>query len=174
MFIFVAIALTGFVLLLIAALFGEAHGDHEVAVEAAHEISMGDHPSPFSLRVVSLFLTAFGAAGALARIGGAGYVLASVVGTAAGAVVGYVGYKLIAFFMRQQASSTVESDDLVGVVGQVSVAIPPDGIGQVNVVVREKRMYPSARATAAGAGIEEGARVKIVSSSGNTVYVEKV
>lgn len=173
MFIFVGIALTGFVLLAVAALFGDHHGDH--AIEAAHEVAIGEHPSPFSLRVISLFLTAFGATGAIARLAGAGNLAASAAGTAGGAVVGFAGYKLIAFFMRQQATSLTEAEDLVGAIGHVSVAIPPGGVGQVHVTVHEKRLYPMARAAAAaGGGIEEGARVKIVSSTGNTVYVEKV
>ncbi len=174
MFTFVAIALVGFLLLLVSALSG-GHGlGHEVPIEAAHQLSFGDHPSPLSLPIISLFLTAFGASGSIAFIAGAGYVLSCAVGTGAGLGVGFAGYKLIAFFMGQQASSLVESEDLVGAIGQVSIAIPAGGVGQVNVAVKEKRMYPSARASNAGSAIEEGARVKIISSNGNTVYVEKV
>ena len=173
MLIFVAIASVGFLLLLISALFGEHDTDHDAGLETAHEIGFADHPSPFSLRIISLFFTAFGACGALARIAGASVLMASVAGTAGGLVVGFAGYHLIAFFMRQQASSLIPDEDLVGVVGQVSVAIPPDGLGQISVAVNEKRLHPSARASAAGLSFQEGERVKIVSSSGNTVYVEK-
>lgn len=172
MLIFASIAAVGFLFLLISALFGG--GDHDVHLEAAHEVSFGDHPSPFSLRVISLFLTAFGAAGTMAHLGGASYIVCSAVGTGAGLVVGFAGYKLISFFMGQQSSSAVESEDLVGKLAQVSVAIPAGGVGQVNVSLNEKRLYPMARAAAAGGIFEEGTQVKIVRSAGNTVYVEKV
>jgi len=171
MMIFVAIAVTGFIFLAVSALFGDH--DHEVHVEA-HDVGLGEHPSPFSLRVISLFLTAFGAAGAMARAYGTGYTVASAIGTGAGLVVGFAGYKLIMFFMGQQASSLVESEDMVGAIGQVSVTIPPGGVGQVSVAVREKRIYPMARAASADISIEQGAQVKVVRSAGNTVYVEKL
>lgn len=174
MFTFVAIAVVGCFFLVVSALFGEFGADHDVAIEAAHEISFGEHPSPFSLRVISLFLTAFGAAGAIARLYGTGYAVASAIGMGAGLVVGFAGYKLISFFMGQQASSIMEAEDLVGAIAQVSVAIPSGGVGQVSVAVGEKRIYPMARAAAADAPIEEGAQVKIVRSLGNVVYVEKL
>ncbi len=174
MFIFVSLAVIGFVFLAVSALFGDHAADHEVAIEAAHEVSFGEHPSPFSLRVISLFLTAFGAGGAMARINGASYVVASAIGTGAGVVVGYAGYKLISFFMRQQSTSVIESEELAGAIGQVSIAIPPNGVGQVSVLAGEKRLYTLARAATPGVGIEEGAQVKIVRAAGNTVYVEKI
>lgn len=171
MLIFVAIAITGCIILVISALFGDH--DHEVHVEA-HDVGLGEHPSPFSLRVISLFLTAFGAAGAMARVYGFGYTMASGIGTAAGLVVGFAGYKLIVFFMAQQATSLVETEDMVGAVGQVSVAIPAGSVGQVHVVVKEKRMYPTARAASPEEAIGEGTQVKIVRSTGNMVYVERI
>ncbi len=54
MMIFVAIAVAGFIFLAVSALFGDH--DHEVHVEA-HDVGLGDHPSPFSLRVISLFIS---------------------------------------------------------------------------------------------------------------------
>ena len=173
MSVFLSIAALGFLLLLISAVGGDHGGDHDVSVDA-HDVAFGDHPSPFSLRIISLFLTTFGAIGALSRLAGWGYLVSSAMGTGAGFGVGFAGYKIISFFMRQQASSAVESEDLVGVVGQVSVAIPANGVGQVSVTVRDKRMYPSARASDAGGAFAEGERVRVVSSSGNAVYVEKL
>ena len=173
MLIFVAIALTGFFFLLTSALFGDGDHDADAADADSDASGGGDHPSPFSLRVISLFMTAFGAAGAMTRLAGGGYVAATAVGTAAGAVVGFAGYKLIYFFMRQQSSSLLSAEELTGATAEVSVAIPADGVGQVNVVLNEKRLHPMARASAAGVSIEEGARVKIVRSAGNTVYVER-
>ena len=81
MFTFVSIALVGLFLLVVSALFGDHHVDHDVTIETAHEVSFGEHPSPFSLRVISLFATAFGAAGSIAFSAGAGYALSTAAGT---------------------------------------------------------------------------------------------
>lgn len=168
---FIFIALIGLIFLAISALFGH---DTDHGLEAAHEVSFAEHPSPFSLRVISLFLTAFGATGQMAHMYGLGYTASSAIGLGAGLVVGYAGYALISLFMGQQSSSVVEADELVGAVGQVSIAIPEGGVGQISLNVQEKRMYPTARAAAADVSIAEGAQVKVVSSTGNTVYVEKL
>lgn len=168
---FIVIALVGLLFLVVSALFGDHDADH--SLETAHEVSFAEHPSPFSLRVISLFLAAFGSVGAMARLYGAGYTVSVAAGIGAGLVVGYAGYKLISLFMGQQSSSLIEADELLGAVGQVSVGIPEGGVGQVNVVVKEKRLYPMARAVSAGA-IGEGEQVRIVRSMGNTVFVERL
>jgi len=168
---FIVIALVGLLFLVVSALFGDHDADH--SLETAHEVSFAEHPSPFSLRVISLFLAAFGSVGAMARLYGAGYTVSVAAGIGAGLVVGFAGYKLISLFMGQQSSSLIEADELLGAVGQVSIGIPEGGVGQVNVVVKEKRLYPMARAVSAGA-IGEGEQVRIVRSMGNTVFVERL
>lgn len=173
MLVFAAIGMVGFFFLIITALFG---GDHEAdhGLEGGHDLGHdAGGPSPFSLRIISLFLTGFGATGAMARSYGLGYPLSSAAGVATGVVVGFAGFKLIEFFMQQQASSTLAEEDLVGALGQVSVAIPAGGMGQVGLTAKGRRLYPSARA-AGNAAIEEGAQVKVVRSAGNEVVVERV
>ena len=168
MLVFATIGMVGFFFLIVTALFG---GDHDAdhGFEGGHDAG----PSPFSLRIISLFLTGFGATGAIARSYGMGYPLSSAAGVATGFVVGFAGLKLVGFFMQQQASSTVTDEDLVGTVGQVSVAIPAGGLGQVGLTVKGQRIYPSARA-AGDAAIEDGAQVKVVRSAGNQVVVERI
>ena len=170
MLVFVIIGMVGFFFLLVAALFG---GDHDGGMDQGHDFGHDAGPSPFSLRIISLFLTGFGATGAIAQSYGLGYPLSSGLGVAFGMLVGYAGFTLIHMFMKQQASSTVSDEDLVGVVGQVSVAIPAGGLGQVGLTARGQRHYPSARGLRDEA-IEEGAQVKVIRSAGNQVVVEKV
>ena len=174
MLVFATIGMVGFFFLIVSALFG---GDHDMdhGFEAGHDHDVGHEggPSPFSVRIISLFLTAFGATGAIARTYSLGYPASSGLGVGAGLVVGFAGFKLIEFFMQQQASSTVAEEDLMGAVGQVSTAIPDGGVGQVGLTVKGRRVYPSARA-AGGAAMEEGTQVKVVRSAGNEVFVEKV
>lgn len=172
MLIFAVVGMVGFFFLLVSALFG---GDHDGGVDGAadHEMDHDAGPSPFSLRVISMFLTGFGATGAVGMAYGLKYPISSALGVVMGVVMGYAAFKLIQFFMRQQSSSTVGDDDMVGVVGEVSVAIPKGGIGQVGLTVKGQRRYPSARATGETA-IEEGVAVKVVHSAGNTVTVERL
>ncbi len=169
--IFVIIGMVGFFFLIVSALFGGHDVDHGFE-PGGHELGH-EGASPFSLRVISLFLTAFGATGAIARSYNLGYPLSTGLGMGAGLVVGFVGFRLIDFFMRQQASSIVGEEDLVGALGEVAVAIPAGGLGQVGVTVRGKRMYSPARATG-DIAIEEGTSVKVVRCSGNQVFVERV
>lgn len=86
---------------------------------------------------------------------------------------GYLGLMLMRFFWSQQATSSVNSTDMVGQVALVKTAIPEAGVGQVSVVVKNQRFYPVARSTS-GEGIEEGAAVRIVEYYGDSVTVERL
>lgn len=173
MLIFVLIGMVGFFFLIVSALFGGGHDVDHGFEAGGHDLGHEAGPSPFSLRVISLFLTAFGATGAIARSYDLGYPLSSGLGVGAGLGIGFAGFKLIEFFMHQQASSTIGEQDLEGAVGAVSVAIPAGGIGQVGITVRGQRMYSPARASG-DIAIEEGAQVKVVHCAGNQVFVERV
>jgi membrane-bound ClpP family serine protease len=120
-----------------------------------------------------MFLTGFGATGAIARSYELSYPLSTALGVAMGALVGLAGFQLIHFFMHQQASSTVEEEEMVGHLGTVTVPIPSSGLGQVVLEVKGRRVFPSARANSAAA-IEEGAPVKVVRSTGSQVVVERL
>jgi membrane protein implicated in regulation of membrane protease activity len=169
MLVFAVIGLVGFFFLIVSALFGgDAGHDMDHGVDHDH----GGAPSWFSTRVIAMFLTGFGATGAIARSYELSYPLSAALGLVTGLVVGAAGFQLIHFFMRQQASSTVQEDDMVGQLGSVTVAIPPNGIGQVVLEVKGRRVFPSARATTAAA-IDEGVQVKVVRSSGSQVVVER-
>ena len=119
-----------------------------------------------------MFLTGFGATGAIGRAYGLAYLTSSILGVLTGLAVGFAGFKLIGFFMHQQASSSIKGSDLVGLLGEVSVAIPAGGIGQVGLVVRARRHYASAR-TLSGGALEEGTSIRVLSSTGSQVVVER-
>jgi membrane protein implicated in regulation of membrane protease activity len=172
MLIFAVVGMVGFFFLIVSALFG-GDSDQSFDGDQDHDVGHDAGPSPFSLRVISMFLTGFGATGAVAMASGLKYPASSALGLVMGALMGFAAFKLIQFFMRQQASSTVADDDMVGIVGEVSVAIPKGGVGQVGLTVKGQRRYPSARATGEAA-IEEGTAVKVVHAAGNTVTVERV
>jgi membrane protein implicated in regulation of membrane protease activity len=169
MLVFAAIGMVGFFFLIVSALFG-GHADHEMdhSVDHGHEAG----PSWFSTRVIAMFLTGFGATGAIARVYDLNYPLSTALGVTTGVLVGAAGFQLIHFFMRQQASSTVMEEEMVGRLATVTVPIPSSGLGQVVLEVKGRRIFPSARATS-DAAIEEGAQVKVVRSSGSQVVVER-
>ena len=170
MLIFAVVGMVGFFFLLVSALFG---GDDH-AGEVGHDHDMGhEGPSPFSLRVISMFLTGFGAVGAVSMAYNLGYPISAGLGVVMGVVLGFAAFKLIQFFMRQQASSTVDDADLLGVIGEVSIAIPAGGQGQVGLTVKGQRKYPTARA-AGDKAIDQGAAVKVIHSAGNQVTVERI
>ena len=167
MLVFVIIGLVGLLFLVVSSLFG---GDHEVG----HDHDFGhEGPSPFSSRVISLFLTGFGFTGAIGQSYDLGYPASSGLGVGMGLILAFTGFKLIAFFTKQGASSTLTDDELIGHVGQVTVPIPAGGLGQIVVDVHGRRVFPSAR-NVVDAAVAEGAQVKIIRSSGNQVVVEQV
>jgi membrane protein implicated in regulation of membrane protease activity len=170
MLVFAVIGMVGFFFLIVSALFG-GEADHGLDHGVDHGHDAG--PSWFSTRVIAMFLTGFGATGAIASSYGLSYPLSAGLGVATGLIVGYAGFQLIHFFMRQQASSTVEETDMVGLLGTVTVSIPQNGLGQVVLEVKGRRVFPSARACS-DAVIEEGTQVKIVRSAGSQVVVERL
>ncbi len=180
MLVFLILAIGGAVFLLISAMLGGDHDlstDHEFHFEHGYEAASGHDgeggPSPLSIRVISLFVTAFGAIGAISRYNGASYVLSSILGLVGGVLVGGVGFQIMRFFWKQQATSTVGSEDLINCSAEVKTAIPDSGVGQISLVVKNQLRYMPARSRD-GKGIEEGATVKIVvCPGGDTVIVDR-
>ncbi len=180
MIVFITIAIAGLILLLVTALLGGDHdfSAHEVSFEQGYEPG-GDHlmetgPSPFSLRVISLFAVTFGAIGAISRHYEWSLPMSCIFGVIGGIIVGTGGWGLMKVFWRQQASSTVSSQDIIDSSGEVKTAIPASGIGQISIVVKNQLRYLAARSEDGGA-IEEGAIVRIIDcQGGNMAIVKKI
>jgi len=180
MIVFVSLAFLGFAFLLISAIFGGDHdtGDHDIGADAdgdfddGHDVVVHEGPSPFSVRVIAVFITTLGAAGAIARHCGVSYPWSTVIGTVSGIAAGWVALMLLRFSYAQQATSSVNGSEMVGMVGEVKTAIPSAGVGQVSVVVKSQRFYQIARSKG-GLQIEEGASVRIVEYLGECVIVER-
>jgi len=180
--VFLIITGVGFLFLLISALAGGDHevGGHEFHLEHDHDVGHdheasegGGSPSPFSMRIIAIFLTAFGAAGAIARYYSLSYTMSSLVGLGGGFVVAFITFELITFFYHQQASSTVSSSDLLNSLAEVKIEIPAAGLGQVSVLVKNQRLYFPARSKDA-IKIGIGSSVKIVECPGDSVVVQKL
>ena len=180
---FLMIALVGFLFLIASAFLGghEVGGDHDIHgldVHADHDVHHPDahqhenSPSPFSIRVITVFLVAFGIAGDVAYGWGFGTIVSSVIGTLSGFGFGALAHQLLKFLWRQQSDSTVAETDFIGKSGEVKIAIPPSGLGQISIEVKGKRMYLPAREIG-GDSIEEGAQVFIVESASGAVIVHR-
>jgi len=176
MWIYAGIAILGVVLLLSMLLIGELFGgDHEISHEmaAGHDVDSGGGPSIFSTRIIAAFLTSFGVGGIVGRYYDLSHPVSSGIGVVAGVLMSSVVYQFAKILYSQQASSELRMTGLVGTKAEVSVAIPPNGVGQVVVYNRGERTEHIAR-SAGGAPIGRGAPVTIASIGGDAVTVTPV
>lgn len=164
--IFLSIAAIGFLLALISFVFGELFD----AFEFHHDFEIDDGPSIFSVRVLSVFATAFGGFAALSVYQGAGVFFSTVVGLVGGGAFGMAVYFFARFLYNQQSSSLVSTADLQGLPAQVIVSIPAGGIGQVRCIVGESSIEKIARSKD-GAAIPLNSQVVIEEVAGENVVV---
>jgi len=166
---FLAIAAFGFVFLVASAILGDLfdHGDF------SHETDgHGAGPSMLSSRILSVFVTAFGSFGAIGIHLGYSVGVSTAMGFGGGLIFAGIIYAFASFLYSQQASSHVSTRDLVGNTGQVSVAIPKGGMGQVRCTLGDTVVEKVAR----GAHNEEipvNALVRISTIVGEVVLVER-
>lgn len=164
--IFLAIAALGFVFLIITLIFGEIFEFFD------HDIDMDHGPGFLSTRVIAVFITAFGAFGAIAMSNGYSTGIATGVGAGSGVVFAGLMTMFGKFLYGQQASSDVTAGDLVGRPARVTVAIPANGVGQVRCRVGEELVDKIAQGRG-GLAIPENSAVEIVEVLGETVIVKK-
>lgn len=166
---FLAIAAFGFVFLLASAVFGDLfeHGDFD------HDTDVhGGGPSILSGRVMSVFVTAFGAFGAIGTHLGYGVGPSTAMGFGGGFAFAAVIYLFASFLYSQQATSHVRVSDLVGCTGEVSVAIPKAGLGQVRCTLGDTVVEKVARAKD-NEEIPANSLVKIEEIAGETILVRR-
>jgi membrane protein implicated in regulation of membrane protease activity len=160
---FLIIAGLGFAFLLISLVFGEIFEVFEHGTDGA---------GFFSTRVLSVFITAFGATGAIATHYGASAVWASMAGLASGFFFASIIYFFARFLHNQQASTEIRTDDLVGITARVIIRIPPEGVGQIRCRLGEDLVDKIAR-SGDGEAIPENSAVQIESVLGETVVVRR-
>ena len=165
--VFLAIASIGFLFLLLSLVFAEIFG-HLGDVHFEH-----GGPGFFSVRILSVFVTAFGGIGAVATHYGLSPVPASGVGLASGAIFAYLIYAFANFLYGQQASTDVRTTDLVGQSARVVVGIPAGGVGQVRCRIGEELVDKIARSQD-GQSVPENAVVRIEGVLGETVVIRRM
>lgn len=165
--VFLAIAAVGFIFLIVSLVFGEIFDFFD------HDLDF-DHGGPgvLSGRVIAVFITAFGAFGAIAVNNGMSTGAASGVGVGSGVVFSGIIYMFLRFLFGQQASSDVVASDLVGQNARVVVSIPANGVGQVRCRIGEELVDKIAQSRD-GLAIAENTPVTIQEVLGETVIVKK-
>ena len=173
MLIYAGIAAFGLLLLLLLLFVGELFGgDHDLG----HDGDLGAHdggPSIFSIRIMAAFLTAFGAGGVIARYYDLSHVAASAIGIVCGVVMAGIVYQFATLLYGQQASSHQRLASLIGASGEVSVAIPQGGVGQITISAAGERSEHIARGQG-GLAVARGASVTITGLGGDSVIVAPV
>lgn len=166
--IFLVIGGIGFLFLLASLIIGdifEAIGfDLDFNLDANHDFGV------FDSRVIAIFLTVFGGAGAIGTTLGYGAAASSAFGVLGGLSFGAIVFYFGRFLYRQQSSSSVGAADLIGRKAQVVVGIRPDQLGQISCRVGEERVEKLARAVG-GEEIKAGATVRIDSIGSDSVIV---
>jgi membrane protein implicated in regulation of membrane protease activity len=168
--VFLGIGAVGFLILVISLFFGEIF-EHFDFGGLDHDLGHGG-PGFFSTRVMSVFVTAFGGIGAIATEYRFGPLAASVIAFVGGFALAAPVYFFARFLYGQQSSSDLRSQDLVGQVGRVVVAIPTGGVGQVRVRMGEELVDKVARGREPEA-IAENASVVVEEVLGETIIVKK-
>ncbi len=173
MIIFAAIAIASFLLVAGAFLFGHDH-DADASHDADGAGDTGEHSSSvLSVKVIGMLFMGFGAAGAIARAYDAGYFTASVVGLVCGLALAAIMNALLGLIARQQASSLVPTESLVGCTGTVTVPIGAGELGEVGVSASGQYNAYVAKACE-GRAIEKGRHVRVVQAVGSQLVVEEI
>ncbi|MBP6822132.1 MAG: hypothetical protein KA368_11355 [Acidobacteria bacterium] len=168
--IFLITAIGGFLFLLASFFLGDLFEQIGLDIEIEAD-GLGDGmPGWFDSRVLSVSLMSFGGFGAIGMLLGAKVITSSLCGLAGGFMLGAVVFWFGRLLHRQQASSSVSAFDLVGRIAQVTVAIPPGGIGQICCRLGEERIEKLAR-TKTGDEIKTGTMVVISEVADEAVIV---
>ena len=145
---------------------GDMHGDHG-----------GDHneaPSKFSLRTILFFITGFGAIGFMVQLKTKDAFISSMAGVIGGISMAMIGYYIVTLFYKQQATSIMTNDDLIGSNGEVITTIHKDSIGEVLITSGMGRLINKSAVSDDGSEIKSGTSVKVLKVSGSHVIVKRV
>ena len=167
LFVFLGIAALGFVFLLASLVVGDLF--ESFGLDAGVDGGFDSH-GLLDSRVISVFVTAFGGFGAIGIQAGLSIVASSLIGLGGGVVLGGLVSLFGRFLYKQQATSSVNTAQLVGRTAQVVVAIAPGSLGQVSCRVGEERVEKLARARD-NREIKAGSTVRVDEVAGDSLIV---
>lgn len=172
MSIFLTMLFIGFALMISSLFVDHDHDfDHgDVDVTSAHEVS--DGPSWLNLKIISVFLAAFGAMGYITRYYHYSMMTSSLLALANGLALAFFVYKILELFYAQQASSHVSEAEVIGKTALVTVAISDFSVGEVTLIVKGSQLsYVARSAVFTGEPIKEGSLVRIDGLGGGVAIV---
>jgi membrane protein implicated in regulation of membrane protease activity len=165
--VFLIIAAVGFVFLLLSFFLGDLF-EH---LNADIDLNSGNGGMALmDSRVISIFLTAFGGAGAICSKLGFDATVSSAGGFLGGITLGWIVFYFGRLLYRQQASSSVGAHQLIGRTAEVVVAIQPGSVGQISCRIGAERIEKLARAKN-DSEIKIGSQVRIEEIAGESVIV---
>ncbi|MCX6823523.1 MAG: NfeD family protein [candidate division SR1 bacterium] len=165
------------VILLLFSIFGgfgdhDFHFDHDAGADHGGDSDHDDGPSFFSFRVLVTFMTVFGAIGALCRNYELSMIISSGIGFIAGLIAGLLAWWLMKQTFKQQASSHIVDEDLIGKSAMVTTAIPAGGNpGEVSLEVKSQRKYFAAK-TVDNTAVPLGTQVVVKEVTTSVLIVE--
>lgn len=173
MFVYAAIGAVGLLFLLAMLFVGDLFGDHDFDHSLEHDGDVGGGPSFLSARIISAFITAFGVGGVVGRYYKLSHPASSGVGIVTGVLMAGIVYQFAKILYSQQASSELRMAGLRGTRGEVTVAIPENGVGEITVTAGGERSTHIAR-SADGHAIAAGTEVVITNPLGQSLVVSRV
>lgn len=173
MFLYAAVGAIGLLFLLAMLFVGDLFGgDHDFDHSFDHDGDLGGGPSFLSARIISAFITAFGVGGVVGRYYHLSHPASSGVGIVTGVVMAGLVYQFARILYSQQASSELRMGGLTGSHGEVTVAIPENGVGEIILTAGGERTTHIAR-SADGHAIPTGTDVVVVNPLGQSVVVSR-
>jgi len=174
-FVYAAIGAVGLLLLLGMLFMGDVMGgDHDFdhGGDIGHDGDFGGGPSFLSARIICSFITAFGVGGVVGRYYNLSHPASSGVGIVTGVLMAGIVYQFAKILYSQQASSELRMAGLRGTHGEVTVAIPENGVGEIMLTAGGERTTHIAR-SADGHSIPAGTEVIITNPLGQSLVVSR-
>lgn len=180
--IFLTLAIAGFVLLAGSFFFGHDHDhDHDFShdMDHGHDHGGDGHAgtestiSIFSTKIFFTFIMCFGATGAICMHSGVGTTGSLLISLGSGIVCGLIMLAMLRLLYSQQASSDINFSSARGKNGTVITGISENEFGAIS-VYSEGRQFEVAAKGVDGKEFSRGTIVKIVGMHGNQAIVDVI
>jgi membrane protein implicated in regulation of membrane protease activity len=163
--------------LLSSLIFGDVDADGDLDMHGDIGGGDADHgdsdgPKILSLRVIFAFLLAFGIGGGSMYLFGNGLGIQLLVGFLAGIATGAMTFFMMRFLYSFQGNSNIDSNDLIGLTGIITIPTTKTGLAQVKVDSNGADNQFMAQETA-GNILKQHDTVKVIGKVGNTLLVTK-
>jgi membrane protein implicated in regulation of membrane protease activity len=157
---FLSVFIGGVLFSAVSMFFGGDHG-HDGHHEAGE-------PTLLSIRGAALFFTGLGGVGYLVNANTGRPIIAMLSGIAGGLAFALPMLYFIRFFMRQESSSLITPEQIVGAEGIVTTSIVPHQYGEVRIIVAGSQISKSATSDTP---LQQGTPIKVVRHLGGNVFV---